>query len=407
MNLEMNEEQIDAAKRMRNGCILSAEVGLGKSRTGLAYYYISVLGGSLRINGKGTFRKPKRKIPLYIITTATKRDTGDWESEMVPFLLSTNKENSICHIPVTIDSWNNIKKYKDVAGAFFLLDEDKVTGDGVWAKSFIRIAKHNQWVILTASPGDNWGDYISVFIADGFYKNKSDFNQQHAVWKNFGTFWKVTDYVNTKRLYKIRNAITVKMEKKRKTVPHKEEVVVDYDARTYKAIMKKRWDPYANAPVENISKLCQLLRRVCNEDPSRIEAVKTILKGYDRAIIFYNYDYELEILLKIGKELNIPTYQRNGHVHDHLPKSKRWLYLCQYISAAEGWNCITTNVIIFYSLNYSYKMMTQAEGRINRMNTKYIDLYFYEIRSNSPIDRGIVRALANKKDFNERSFIGK
>lgn len=405
MNLEMFPEQIDAVGRMKNRCILSAEVGLGKSRTGLAYYFVRVLQGSLRINGKGEYKDPKKRTPLYIITTAKKRDSKDWEAEMLPFLLSTNPETSICHIKVVVDSWNNIKKYKDVRDSFFLFDEDKVTGDGVWVKTFLRIARFNQWVVLTATPGDQWSDYIPVFIANGFYRNRTDFNNQHAVWKNFGTFWKVTKYVNTKKLEKCRSAVLVEMHKDRKTIPHDEDVIVSYDARKYKLIMKSRWDPYDDCPVENVSKLCQLLRRVCGEDPSRIAATKQIIKLHDRSIIFYNYDYELTILKKIAEDMKIKYAEWNGHQHDELPKGDKWLYLVQYTAGAEGWNAVTTDTIIFYSLNYSYKIMTQAKGRINRINTKYIDLYFYEIHSQSPIDRGVIKALKAKKDFNERRFI--
>lgn len=406
MNLELWPHQVKALDEMHNGCILNGDVGSGKSRTALAYYYLKVLDGKLRINGEGRKTNPKKITPLYIITTAKKRDTNDWESEMAPFLLSTDPDLSICHIKVVVDSWNNIKKYVGVKDSFFIFDEDRVTGKGAWVKAFYKIAKVNEWILLTGSPGDSWSDYIPVFVANGFYKNPTEFNRLHVVFNRYCTFPKIDKYVNTKRLERCKEKILVRMEDQRHTVAHSKTIIAKYDIKKYKSIMKDRWDPYTEEPIENISKLCYLLRRVCNEDSSRIEKVKEIVTKHDRVIIFYNFDYELEILHKIGDELKIPYTEWNGHKHESLLKGKRWLYLCQYTSAAEGWNCITTDTMVFYSLNYSYKTMIQAMGRINRMNTSYTDLYFYLIRSASPIDLAIMQALKKKKKFNERRFVG-
>lgn len=405
MNLELYDHQIDALKRMKNGCILNGGVGTGKSRTSLAYYYFKIAGGKLPVNGKGKYQEPIYPVPLYIITTARKRDTQDWEAEMLPFLLSTNEKTSVAHIKVVVDSWNNIKKYVEVQNAFFIFDEDRVCGNGTWVKAFLKVVKKNQWILLSASPGDSWSDYIPVFIANGFYKNRTQFARDHIVWNRYVKFPMVDKYVNTKVLNKHRDEVLVNMELQRKTVPHYEDVAVQYDSRKYKRIMKERWDPYDNCPIENISKLCYLLRRVCNSDPSRVEAVKQLVAAHPRTIIFYNFDYERDILVEVGKEMGIFTAQWNGHVHEPLPTGKKWIYICQYTSAAEGWNCTSTDTIIFYSLNYSYKTMLQSAGRINRLNTKYIDLYFYNVRSTSPIDSAIVRALKHKKKFNERRFI--
>ena len=408
MNIELENYQIDALSRMRNGTILNAAVGLGKSRVGLTYYFNKVVEGNIQINGEGKFKEPKYTTPLYIITTAKKRDTNDWEYEMLPFLLSTDPENSIRNIKVKVDSWNNIKKYASVKDSFFIFDEDRVTGGGVWANTFIKIARSNKWIILSATPGDNYLSYRSVFIAEGWYKNKTDFNNQHVIWQNCGTFWKESTkrFYNEKKLEKQKNAILIPMEHEREREVHKQTIKTLYDSVLYKKIFKNRWNYEENKPVENVSKLCVLLRKVSNSDISRINSVKEIIKLYDRCIIFYNFDYELIILRNIAKELNIEFAECNGHNHQEIPHSKQWLYFCQYNSASEGWNCISTNVIIFYSLNYSYAMMTQAAGRIDRMNTTYKHLYYYYFTSNSPIDLGIMRALKSKKKFNERRFVG-
>lgn len=405
MTLALAPHQIKALPRMKNGCILCGGVGSGKSRTSLAYYFTKVVGGSLSINGQGEFKEPTKPVDLYILTTAQKRDRHEWEEEFMPFLLSTNSEDSICGIRVVIDSWNNIKKYVNVSDAMFIFDEDRVTGKGVWVKTFLKIVKRNQWILLSATPGDNWSDYVPVFIANGFYKNFTDFNNLHVVWNRYTTYPKVDKYVNTKRLYCCRDAILIPMEFERKTIPNDINVSCTYDISKYKTIMKYRWDPFEEKPIENISKLCYLLRKVTNSDLSRSLAVRQLTTEHPRTIIFYNFDYEREILLKLGEELNIETAEWNGHVHQKIPNTKRWMYLVQYAAGSEGWNCITTDTIIFYSQNYSYKTMVQASGRINRLNTPYTNLYFYHLKSSAPIDRAIAEALKTKKEFNERKFI--
>lgn len=403
--MELYKHQINALKQMKNGCILNGGVGSGKSRTALCYYWFYEAKGSIRINDNGSFKKPLIKKPLYIITTARKRDTSEWESEMLPFFLTVDPETSMSHIHVTIDSWNNIKKYKDVSMAFFIFDEQRVVGKGEWVKSFLEIAKHNHWILLSATPGDTWTDYIPVFIANGFYRNRTEFNRNHVIFCRWTKFPKVEKYVNTGRLLKLRNMILVNMDYLRSTVRHDENVLVDYDKEMYKAISRTRWNPYKNQPVQQISELCYVLRRVSNTSQDRINKVKSIIGDHPRVIIFYNFDYELELLEKIGEDLKIETKEWNGHKHDPLPNSNTWIYLVQYTAGAEGWNCTTTNAIIFYSQNYSYKTMVQAAGRIDRLNTPYIDLYYYHIRSRSPIDMAIFMALNKKKNFNEKSFI--
>lgn len=405
MNLELRPFQVEAFNKMKNGCILCGSVGSGKSRTALAYYYTKIAGGSLCINGKGTFTEPKNKVDLYIITTAKTRDAKGWDKELSLYLLSRDPERSINHTKVVVDSWNNIGKYAKVKNAMFIFDEDRVTGTGKWSDTFLHISKSNRWIILSATPADTWSDYMNVFIANGFYKNKSEFRRMHCVYNPYLSYPVVQKYVNEKRLRKCEADILILMEFERDVVEHHEDVAVDYDRVKYKQVMKDRWDPYENEPIENVSKLCYLLRKVVNSDPSRTEVVKQILSHYDKCIIFYNYDYEVEILRKLGADISYTVAEWNGHKHEEIPKTKKWLYLVQYSAGAEGWNCIQTNVIIFYSQNYSYKVMIQAAGRINRMNTPYKDLYFYHVRSHAPIDNAIRTALKNKKTFNARKFV--
>ena len=404
MGIGLYDYQIDAVKRMKNGCILNGGVGSGKSRTALAYYYLRNGGDPASLCGDNYIPMNDPPKDLYIITTARKRDTLEWDGDMAPFLLSTHTDVNLYCNKVIVDSWNNITKYKEVTGAFFIFDEDRVTGSGVWVKSFLKIAKSNEWIILSATPGDTWQDYIPVFLANGFYKNKSEFIREHIVYSRFSKFPKVDRYLNTGRLIRLRNNILIDMDFHRDTIPHHEDVYVSYDISAYKDICRNRWNPWEDRPIENAAEFCYSLRRLVNSDETRQVALLQIIEEHPKAIIFYNFDYELDILKKLyyGEDFEIAEW--NGHKHQEVPKGEKWVYLVQYTAGNEGWNCVRTDTIIFYSQNYSYKVMTQAAGRIDRLNTPYKDLYYYHIKSRSGIDLAISKALKNKKKFNERKF---
>lgn len=389
MAIPLYDYQVDAINEMTNGCILCGGVGSGKSRTSLAYYFMQQ-GGC--VNPYRPMKKPRK---LYVITTARKRDTLEWEAEFAPFLIKD----------AVVDSWNNIKKYSDVSGAFFIFDEQRVVGSGTWVKAFLKIAKANDWILLSATPGDTWSDYIPVFIANGFYKNKTEFCREHVIYSRFSKYPKIDRYVNTGRLVRLRNKILVDMDFDRKTISHHDDVYCTYDISKYKDVMRKRWDPYKDEPIINASGLCYILRKVVNSDESRQVVLMELLEKHPRAIIFYNFDYELEILknLYYGEDVEIAEW--NGHKHQEIPKGDKWVYLVQYTAGAEGWNCIKTDTIIFYSQNYSYKIMQQSAGRIDRLNTPYKDLYYYHIKSRSGIDLAISKALNQKKKFNEGKFV--
>ena len=390
---------------MENGCILCGGVGSGKSLTALSYYYLQNDGDPNSLLGGDYIPMGDPPQDLYIITTARKRDTFEWESELSPFLLSPNQ--GLYQSKVVIDSWNNIKKYVDVTDAFFIFDEQRVIGSGAWVKSFFKITKKNNWVLLSATPGDTWEDYIPVFVANGFYKNRSEFSREHVVYSRFSKYPKIDRYINTGRLIRLRDKILVNMDFKRQTISHHEDVYVRYDISAYKDVGITRWNPYKNEPIINAGELCYIWRKIVNSDESRQVAVLEIFEKHPRAIIFYNFDYELEILksLVYGEDVEIAEW--NGHKHQPIPNSDKWVYLVQYLAGAEGWNCIKTDTIIFYSQHYSYKIMVQASGRIDRLNTPYTNLYYYHLKSRSGIDLGISRALTSKKKFNETRYVNR
>ena len=397
MTLSLYDHQLSAIDKLDCGSILCGGVGSGKSRTALAYYYLKVARGNLSINGIGRYKPMQFDIPLYIITTAHKRNLGEWEMEALHFP----------EVVPVVDSWNNIGKYTDVKNSFFIFDEQRVVGYGTWSKAFIKIAKSNRWILLSATPGDTWMDYVPVFVANGFYRNKTEFVRRHVVYSRFTKYPKVEKYVGIDILEKHRASILVDMPFSRPTMSHHRTIEVPYDSKATKTVMKDRWNVLEKEPIRDAGQMCLILRQIANGDKRRFDICMDLVKQAKKSIVFYNFNYELEGLKEHLEMIDIPYAEYNGHKHETIPETDEWCYLVQYTAGAEGWNCVETNTIIFYSQNYSYKIMQQAAGRIDRMNTSFIDLYYYHLVSKSPIDISIERALSSKKNFNERAFYGR
>ena len=396
--VELYDHQAKVLDQIRNGSILCGGVGSGKSITSLAYYYICNGG---KVKYKRLYGRMKEPKDLYIITTAKKRDTFEWDKELASLQMSTDETVNGYANKVKIDSWNNIMKYAEVENAFFIFDEQRVVGYGAWSKAFIKIAKHNRWILLTATPGDTWSDYIPVFIANGFYKNKTQFEREHCVFKRYSDYPIIERYVDIRRLEMYKRKILIEMEYKTEAEIIDIDIPCDFDQQKYRALVKNRYDFEEDEPIESVSRLCYLMRKIANSDISRLFAVREIIKQKPKVIIFYNFDYELEMIKDYFGSL-IFIAEWNGHKHEEVPVQKKaWMYLVQYSAGAEGWNCTETDTIIFFSQTYSYKTLVQAKGRIDRLNTPFNKLYYYHLKSRASIDISIARALASKKKFNE------
>lgn len=373
MPIELMPHQKKAVSRLRNGNILVGGTGSGKSATALAYY--------------NDCEDAER---LYIITTAMKRDSGDWQAEAREFGLYPD-----------VDSWNNLEKYEDVEGAFFIFDEQRVVGSGIWVKAFLNVTKKNRWILLSATPGDTWIDYLPVFVANGFYRNRTEFIRNHVVWNPFMRFPKVDRYLETGILMKHLDSILVQMPYKRHTTRRVVPIYVDYDKEMMDVVWKRRWNFLEERPIRQVSELFALMRRVANSDISRLERLKDLQVVHPKLVVFYNFDYELDIL----RMLDVPMAEWNGHKHEPIPDTDEWIYLVQYMAGAEGWNCIETDAMVFYSMTYSYRQFMQAQGRIDRLNTPYDVLTYYVFKSASVIDSVIFRALEKKRSFNEKTAL--
>lgn len=403
--VELDPHQLDAIGKMTNGCILKGGVGSGKTRTALAYFYTREAKGPLRINGRGDSGELKQPKDLYIITTAKKREHKDWDREAIPFVISTDRSTSVSGIKLTVDSWNNIGSYVDVKDAFFIFDEQRLVGSGAWVKAFYKIAKANRWIMLSATPGDNWMDYIPVLVANGFYKNRTEFIDRHVVWDGFAKFPKVKRYVEQNHLENIRRRIIVDMEFTRHTTRHIHTIQTTYDEEKFKRVWKDRWNVFDEKPIKDVGELFRIARRVVGSSPDRQAALMQLMEKHPKLIVFYNFNFELEMLKVVAISTMTHYAQWNGHKHEDIPETDKWLYFVQYTAGAEGWNCTETDAMVFFSLNYSYKIFEQALGRIDRMNTPFFDLYYYVLRSQTPIDNAIWKSLVTKRNFSERSLV--
>lgn len=406
MAIDLWPHQLTALEKMKNGCILNGDVGTGKSITAGAYFYSKVCGGDLRVNGFGGLGGMEAPRDVYVITTARKRKSLDWEKEFAGFGISTDRTTSVYGVQLLVDSFNNIEKYTEVKNAFFIFDEQRLVGAGAWVKAFIKIAKANQWIMLSATPGDNWMDYCPIFIANGFFKNRTEFVREHVVFKRFSKFPQIERYTDEGILEKYRRQIIVDMPMPRHTKRHIQNIMVENDKAAFQRVWKDRWNIYEDRPIRDVAELFRVVRKLVNTDPSRISTLARLHEEeHPRLIVFYNFNYELELLKEYADNADILYHEWNGQKHEPVPEGLRWLYFVQYTAGAEAWNCITTDAMVLFSLNYSYKINQQVLGRIDRANTPFIDLYYYIFRSNSMIDNAILRSLATKQSFNEKEFL--
>lgn len=394
--MELWPHQVEALGKLKNGSVLTGGVGSGKTITALAYYVQNVCGGSL--DRSYPMEKPRK---LIVITTARKRNDLDWYSDGAHLGLFLEPELSYSGVEFIVDSWNNMQKYVNEYGAFFIFDEQRLVGKGAWVKTFLKIVKKNQWILLSATPADTWIDYVPLFIAHGFYRHRTDFTEQHVVWTFHGKYRKIRGYFGVKRLRQHRDEILVEMPFERHTTRHIRITPVDYDKDAEIMVWRKRWNIFTDVPLVDVSEMYRVARQVANEDPSRLDTLVELSKTHPRMIVFYNFDYELEILRTLMTKLDIVVAEWNGHRHEPVPDLDRWLYLVQYQAGAEAWNCVTTDTVVFYSLTYSHKLYEQAQGRIDRLNTPYEDLNYYVLKSDAKIDKLIWASLSTKQNFHE------
>lgn len=393
------EHQKKGVSDLSNGRILCGGVGSGKSITSLWYWYERVCVGSV-----GTSFSMQRPRNVLVITTAKKRNSLDWIGAAAKFGIGETLEASVENATIEVDSWHNIHKYVGREGLFIIFDEQKVVGKGAWVKSFLKLAAANEWILLSATPGDTWMDYIPVFVANGWYRNRTDFIERHVVYKHMRNYPVVSRYMGERKLSRLRDEILVEMPMVRHTTRVEIEVPVEYPSEAQNRILRDRWNIYKEEPIADIAGALACLRRALNTHPSRLAALTDVIVEKRRVIVFYNLDAELEILRGLASVEGLEVAEYNGHKHESVPTSEYWVYLVQYGAGAEAWECTSTDTIVFYSGTYSWKTLEQCRGRIDRLNTSYQKLYYYHFWSRSGLDLAIRKCLKEKRDFNLSAF---
>lgn len=376
---KLRPAQRDAVDRMHDGCVLLGRTGSGKTMTALGYW--------LKVHAQQD---------LYVVTTPAKRDAMEWEGDSAKLGQYLPPERVV--------SWNKIKDFEYLESAFVVFDEQRVSGSGKWVKSFLKIAKRNDWILLSATPGDVWIDWLPLFIANGFYRTRTQFTDRHVIWDPHTRYPRIKRYIEEDRLERCQEAICVYLASPNPISRMVHDELVSYDSRKYAEVTRKRWNPFEVRPMMDAGELCRVQRRIVLENVCREEALERLLKGHPRALVFYSYNYELEAIKAVCERLGRSYGQRNGHRHDPVPVSKEpWVYIVQYQSA-DAWNCISTNIAILYSLPYSWRQQEQAMGRIDRMNTPFDELHYYRLMTDSTIDNAILACLDRKETFNERVY---
>lgn len=401
MVVNLYPEQREAVEKLSNGKILRGGVGSGKTITSLAYYYEKISHGLVN-----PLTPPKKPTNLLVITTARKRDSLDWQKDAAQLVISHNKpEDSVGGVTFKVDSWNNIGKYVDIKDWFVIFDEQRLVGSGAWVKSFLKIARNNQWILLSATPADTWMDYVPIFLANGFFKNRTEFKREHVVYASWSKFPKVERYLGENKLERLEREILVEMPYHKHTIRYILYHPVEYDKEMANKVVKDRWHIYEDRPLRDAGEMFIVLRKLVGSHPSRLEAIRELIQKHPRLVIFYNFNHELEALRTLAAETTVAEW--NGHKHQPVPEGESWVYLVQYAAGNEAWNCTTTDSMAFYTLPYSHKVFEQAQGRIDRRNTPYTDLNYYVLKSKSSIDAAVLRALKTKKNFSEKTFTKK
>jgi len=128
----------------------------------------------------------------------------------------------------------------------------------------------------------------------------------------------------------------------------------------------------------------------------------------ENIVVFYNFTKEKEDLIKVMKKLKKKIYEVSGQKSD-IPTKNDWsdiknsVTIVQYQAGSAGIELQYANVVVFYSLTYSYQDYEQALGRCYR-NGQDKKVTAYRFMAKDTIEMAIFGALRNKKDFNEKLF---
>lgn len=375
--------------------IIAADTGTGKTMMAIHHYL-----------------KHNTGEPLLILAPPQKIKEGGWQRELDFVASHYNIE-----IPYDIISYGVLsKRWKEYKDWFLVMDECHYVKNPTSqrGKAAINLTKQStNFLLLSATPSSNgWGDTIAYMIMFGYYKNKTQFLKEHAVYNRIdygnGPVNVVSDYRDQEKLQKLYQSFSIKLAKEDclDLPPLVFEKVHFKPSKEYNIIKKDR--VLGEELFDNISKLQHGLRFYANQ-ADKLKYTEMLLEGTEEnVIIFYNYKQENEELKKIAKKLKKKVFEVSGS-KTNLPDKEKWTSLknsvtiVQYQAGAAGIELQYANIVIFHTPTYSYQDYEQALGRAYRNGqTKKVTVYQY-ITKNT-IETSIYQALAAKKDFTEELF---
>ena len=398
-NSVLYDFQKELLNKIEPNYILAADTGTGKTMMAIHHY--------LRY-GKGE--------SLLIVCPPQKKKEGGWDRE-IEFVCN--------HYGIEIEyetlSFGMIaKRWKDYKGWFIVLDEchyakNPTSQRGKATINLTKVSTH--FLLLSATPSSNgWGDTIAYMIMFGYYKNKTQFLKEHAIYedKYFGPkpIKVVSDFKDAEKLKEIYQSFSIKLAKEEcLDLPGIVFEDVSFKStKEYKIIEKDRILTVGDDDFlyDSVPKLQHGLRFYANQE-DKLKYSEMLAEGTsENIIIFYYYQEEKNELKKIMKKLKKKVFEVSGQATE-LPDKSKWsglhnsVTLVQYMAGSAGIELQYANLVVFYTPTYSFQDYEQALGRAYRNGqTKKVTVYRY-ITKNT-VEEAIYGALKHKRDFTEALF---
>ena len=149
-------------------------------------------------------------------------------------------------------------------------------------------------------------------------------------------------------------------------------------------------------------------RQLCSAyNPHKIQAFKDILEStQDRLIVFYNFNCELDQLIRVCESLERPYSLVNGSTKDlsNYEHESNSITLVQYQAGAMGLNLQKANKIVYFSLTEEAELFEQSKKRIHRIGQDKPCFYYILICQNSIEDVEILPTLNIRKNYTDELF---
>lgn len=389
--MQLHDYQIKYLDGLAKNCIMTAEVGLGKTILSLEHYQRHNAGGR-----------------LVIVAPASKVKTGDWDREIERYLQEPPEYTVLSYEMFT-------KRYKDFIDERITLiaDEGHMACNATTkrSKAVIKVGRvSRQWMILSATPLPNgWQSATTYAILTGLVRTYTEFQTQFVI-RMTRPFPKILGYRNQETLEAWWGGISRPLKRTGSLRLPSENIAVQVPLpvnlkKVYNRAASDRI--YGDELLDSPSKLFVTLRQIPNT--ARLDALHNILEGTDEhVVVFYNFNSERdgihELLSKHFKDRVV--YEQSGHA-SNLPAREEWtqlrpsVTLAQYQSASQAIELTYASVTVYLSPCTSYANYDQSKGRTRRNGQEKTTL-FYHIAVEGSLDKHIWKILKQKRDFSAK-----